>query len=101
MRQKVGIAIALVRGARALLLDEPMSGLDPFSAATFSRLVGELRDDGAAVLLTTHDLYRARNIGTRVGLMRSGHLVAEFECADLTHRQLEDAYLSLIGSGEH
>ena len=60
MRQKVGIAIALAKGAKALLLDEPTSGLDPKASNEFSDLLKQLSADGVAVLMATHDLFRAK-----------------------------------------
>jgi len=93
MRQKVGIAIALAKQAKALLLDEPTSGLDPLAANEFARLIEELRQQGMAVLMVTHDLFLAQQCGTRVGIMRRGQLVATLETAQTDHPSLERAYL--------
>lgn len=93
MRQKVGVAIALAKRAQALLLDEPTSGLDPKASNEFSELILGLARDGAAILMATHDLFRAKETGTRIGIMREGVLTAEYAAADLTHSQLERAYL--------
>ena len=93
MRQKVGIAIALAKQAKALLLDEPTSGLDPKAAAEFSQLLRNARDAGVAVLTTTHDLFHAKQTGTRIGIMREGRLVAELRSEDLSHADLEALYL--------
>jgi len=93
MRQKVGIAIALAKNAKALLLDEPTSGLDPKAAAEFSQLLRNARDAGVAVLTTTHDLFHAKQTGSRIGIMRQGRLVAELKSADLSHADLEALYL--------
>jgi ABC-2 type transport system ATP-binding protein len=93
MRQKVGIAIALAKRARALLLDEPTSGLDPKASNEFSALLDRLRRDGVAVLMATHDLFRAKETGTRVGIMRHGRLVSEMTTAELGHSDLERVYL--------
>ncbi len=93
MRQKVGIAIALAKNARALLLDEPTSGLDPKAAAEFSQLLRDARDRGVAVLTTTHDLFHAKQNGTRIGIMRAGSLVAELRSDELSHADLEALYL--------
>lgn len=60
MRQKVGIAIALAKEAKALLLDEPTSGLDPSASHEFSQLLRKLRERGVAILMATHDLFRAK-----------------------------------------
>jgi ABC-2 type transport system ATP-binding protein len=93
MRQKVGVAIALAKQARALLLDEPTSGLDPKASNEFSNLILDLARNGAAILMATHDLFRAKETGTRIGIMREGVLRAEFPAADISHTALEQAYL--------
>ncbi len=93
MRQKVGVAIALAKQARALLLDEPTSGLDPKASNEFSELILDLARNGAAILMATHDLFRAKETGTRIGIMREGVLRAEFAAADVSHGALEEAYL--------
>jgi ABC-2 type transport system ATP-binding protein len=93
MRQKVGIAIALAKNAKALLLDEPTSGLDPKAANEFSLLLARLSQDGVAVLMATHDLFRAKESGTRVGIMRQGRLVRTLETTEVGHADLERIYL--------
>lgn len=93
MRQKVGIAIALAKQARALLLDEPTSGLDPSASHEFSRLLGCLSERGVAVLMATHDLFRAREIATRIGIMRAGQICREFAPDELDAAGLEAIYL--------
>lgn len=93
MRQKVGIAIALAKDARALLLDEPTSGLDPKASNEFSALLALLRERGCAILMATHDLFRAKESATRVGIMRHGILKAELSTADIGHADLERIYL--------
>jgi ABC-2 type transport system ATP-binding protein len=94
MRQKVGIAIAVARGAKALLLDEPTSGLDPTASNEFSQLLARLRDDQVAILMATHDLFRAKEIGTRIGLMKHGRLVSELVPDTIGHADLERIYLT-------
>ncbi|MBT6175950.1 MAG: ABC transporter ATP-binding protein [Deltaproteobacteria bacterium] len=93
MRQKVGIAMAIARKAELLLLDEPTSGLDPKASNEFSELVCSLRDDGVAVLMATHDLFRSREIATRIGIMKQGELVSQFAAQDVSHNDLERIYL--------
>ena len=93
MRQKVGIAIAIAKEAGALLLDEPTSGLDPQASNEFSELLERLRDRGVAVLMATHDLFRAKESGTRVGIMRHGRLVSEMSTDEIGHADLERIYL--------
>lgn len=93
MRQKVGVAIALAKQARALLLDEPTSGLDPKASNEFSELLLQLKGEGAAILMATHDLFRAKETGTRIGIMRSGCLVQELSTDEVSHADLERIYL--------
>jgi ABC-2 type transport system ATP-binding protein len=89
----VGIAIAIARNARALLLDEPTSGLDPQASNEFSATLNDLRDDGVAILMATHDLFRAKETGTRIGIMKQGTMVDQFAAADIGHADLEQVYL--------
>jgi ABC-2 type transport system ATP-binding protein len=93
MRQKVGIAIAIAKKAGALLLDEPTSGLDPKASNEFSALLKRMSDQGVAVLMATHDLFRAKESGSRVGIMKHGRLVATMSTADIGHADLERLYL--------
>jgi ABC-2 type transport system ATP-binding protein len=93
MRQKVGIAIAIAKRAKALLLDEPTSGLDPKASNEFSELLKRMSDQGVAVLMTTHDLFRAKESGSRVGIMKHGRLVVTLSTSDIGHVDLERLYL--------
>ncbi|MEM7158142.1 MAG: ABC transporter ATP-binding protein [Myxococcota bacterium] len=93
MRQKVGLAIAYARRAAGLVLDEPLSGLDPAAASDFCAELGRIRDDGAAVLMTTHDLFRAKELGGTIGIMRAGRLVEQLDANEIDARELERVYL--------
>jgi ABC-2 type transport system ATP-binding protein len=75
MRQKVGLAIAMIKNAPNILLDEPTSGLDPKSAAELMQLLMKLRTQGKAILMCTHDIFRAKAVADRVGIMKEGRLV--------------------------
>lgn len=99
MRQKVGIAIALARDAKALLLDEPTSGLDPKASNEFSQLILAMAERGSAILMATHDLFRARETGTRIGIMRDGSLRKEFAASEIGHSDLEHEYLKTMQEG--
>lgn len=93
MRQKVGIAIALAKKATALILDEPTSGLDPKASHEFSRLLLELAGEGVASLMATHDLFRAKEVAERIGILRRGRLVSELRSREVGHAELEEIYL--------
>jgi ABC-2 type transport system ATP-binding protein len=97
MRQKVGIALAIIKEAKALLLDEPTSGLDPEASAEFHELLLRQRDRGAAILMATHDLFRAREVATTIGLMRSGRLRRRIDASTITANDLETLYLEEMG----
>ncbi len=102
MRQKVGIAMAMARKVQALLLDEPTSGLDPAASVEFSRIVRQLARSGVAVLMATHDLFRAAEIAARIGVMQAGELIWERSGSDVQSTELEHHYLHAIGyGGEH
>lgn len=93
MRQKVAVAFALAKNARALLLDEPTSGLDPQAANELCRLLRDLSAEGVAVLMATHDLFRAKEVGHRVGIMKRGRLLEVLETSELDHSEIEHLYL--------
>ena len=78
MRQKVAIALALLRDTPILLLDEPTSGLDPVAIDEFNTLVRRLADAGRTILMVTHDVYGACQVADRIGLLRGGQLVGSF-----------------------
>lgn len=100
MRQKLGIAIAVLKDTPAIVMDEPTSGLDPKSAREFLELLRGLRDQGKAILMTTHDIFRAKLIADRVGIMMRGRLVAVREKHDFVHQDLEQIYLNQMYEAE-
>jgi len=94
MLQKLGLAIALLKGAPNILLDEPTSGLDPKSGQEFLTLLIKMRDEGKSIFMSTHDIFRAKLIADRVGFMKKGRLVmlktrAELEGEDLTQLYIQ------------
>lgn len=93
MRQKVGLAVAYARSALAMLLDEPTSGLDPAAANDFATQLRAAGDRGIAVLMATHDLFNAKQVADRIGIMKHGKLVAEVTASDIGHPELEALYL--------
>ena len=99
MRQKVGLSIAYARGAGALLLDEPLSGLDPAAASDFCEELGRIRESGAAILMTTHDLFRAKELGGTIGIMRQGEMVETLQAKEVDGRDLERLYLHHMRAG--
>jgi ABC-2 type transport system ATP-binding protein len=96
MRQKLGIAVALVKRANNVLLDEPTSGLDPKAAADLMELLESLREEQCAVLISTHDIFRARDVADRIGIMKQGRLVAVRTRDELAGEDLQRIYLDYM-----
>jgi len=96
MRQKLGISIAIIKDAPGILLDEPTAGLDPKAAAEFLGILRELKDEGKAVLMATHDIFRAKEIADRVGIMKEGRLVMERTKEELKYEDLVRIYLNYM-----
>ncbi len=83
MRQRLGIAAALLRDPRLLMLDEPATGLDPAGMRDMRRLIRRLADQGMTVLLSSHLLAEVEELCNRVAIVRRGQIVYEGEIASL------------------
>ena len=77
MQQKLSICCALLPEPRAVLLDEPLVGLDPHAIKELREIMGELRARGCSVLVSTHMLDTVRQVWDRVLIMKSGKIAAE------------------------
>jgi ABC-2 type transport system ATP-binding protein len=85
LRQRVALARCLLHDPDILLLDEPTSGLDPQSARDLRQLIGRLRDDGKAILLSTHNLDEVERVADTVAVLRT-RLIAVDSPAALRQR---------------
>jgi ABC-2 type transport system ATP-binding protein len=83
MRQRLGIAAALLREPKLLLLDEPATGLDPGGMRDMRLLIRRLADEGITVLLSSHLLTEVEELCNRVAIVRSGSIVYEGAIAEL------------------
>lgn len=83
MRQRLGIAAALLRAPRLLLLDEPATGLDPAGMRDMRLLIHRLAEQGMTVLLSSHLLTEIEDVCNRVAIVRSGKIVYEGDIASL------------------
>ncbi len=92
MRQRLGIAAALLRSPRLLLLDEPTSGLDPAGARAVSLLLRELAGDGVAVLLSSHLIGEIETACDSFTLLRRGRVVWNGTAAQLRAQAPGSAY---------
>ncbi len=96
MRQKLGIAVAILKDAPNLILDEPTSGLDPKAGQEFLDLIIELRDKGKSIFISSHDIFRAKQIADRVGFMLQGKLVMMKTKKELKGEDLNKLYVDYM-----
>src|SRR5215510_6016441 len=85
-KQRVNLARALIHRPPVLLLDEPTLGLDIFGSQVVAEFITHLREEGKAVILTTHRLDEAERLCDRFGLLHKGRLVSEGTLAELQAR---------------
>jgi ABC-2 type transport system ATP-binding protein len=98
-RQKLGVAVTMVNGGPAILLDKPTSGLAPEAGAEFLELLRRLKRQGKATLMSTHDIFRSKEIADRVGIMKEGKLVMQCTREQLGHEDLRKLYLDYMEAG--
>jgi ABC-2 type transport system ATP-binding protein len=105
MKQKLAIACGLLHEPKALLLDEPLTGLDPVGIRRMKATIMQRAAGGTAVILSSHLLHLVEEICTRVLVMQRGRVVAFGTIAEIvagrpelqTQKSLEDVFLALIG----
>jgi ABC-2 type transport system ATP-binding protein len=89
-QRRLNICVALLKRPRILLLDEPTVGVDIDAREAIHRLLEDRKRDGAAILVSTHDLDQAESICDRVGFMRHGRIVLEGRPRDLLRQAFGD-----------
>src|ERR1700731_2048001 len=77
MKRRLNLAVSLVHKPKLILLDEPTAGVDPQSREEILKIIGGLRDEGNAILYTTHYMEEAERLCDRLGILSEGKLVAE------------------------
>nr|WP_237694833.1 ABC transporter ATP-binding protein [Streptomyces sp. SID5468] len=92
MRQRLGIAAALLRAPRLLVLDEPANGLDPAGVRDMRRLVRELAADGLTVLLSSHNMAEVEEVCDDVTVLSAGRVAYTGSLADLRSRAPDPAH---------
>lgn len=104
MKRKIGVCSALLHEPKVLVLDEPLAGLDPYSARQIKNLLRQLCGQGVAVFLSTHILEIAERVCDRVGILDHGQLIAVGTMPELRgmvesapDTTLEDLFLNLTG----
>lgn len=99
MAQMLGLTACLLSGRELLVLDEPMSGLDPSARRRLQDTLAEARDEGRTILFTTHLMQDAEALADRVLLLHDGRIVADTPPADLAAAHdgdLEAAFVALV-----
>ena len=106
MKRRMNLAVSLVHRPKLILLDEPTAGVDPQSREQILKIIGGLRDDGNAILYTTHYMEEAERLCDRLGILSEGKLVAEgtldallsgFGCAEIIELRGLPAGIDLAG----
>jgi len=92
----VGIAIALTKNASYILMDEPTSGLDPKASVEFAKMCKNLSANGVGVLMATHDIFNAVNIGSKIGIMKEGTLIHTADTQNISAEELQNLYIKTI-----
>ena len=108
MRQRLALAKAILHKPKVLFLDEPTSGLDPLTARGIHRLITGLRDNGATIFLTTHNMEEAVKLCDRVALLNKGVIVEQGAPMELCGRHnaiktvsdLEAVFIKMTGTLE-
>jgi ABC-2 type transport system ATP-binding protein len=96
MRQKLGLAIALLRDTPIIIMDEPTSGLDPKASRDFIDLVLNLKKTGKTMLISTHDIHRVKEIADHAGIMKRGKLVVEKRNDEFDTESLQRLYIECM-----
>jgi ABC-2 type transport system ATP-binding protein len=106
MKQKLAIACGLLHAPRALMLDEPLTGLDPLGIRRMKATITRRAAEGAAVILSSHLLHLVEEVCTRVLVLRHGVAVAQGSIPqiiagrpELSGRSLEDIFVALVSNG--
>jgi ABC-2 type transport system ATP-binding protein len=96
MRQKVSMAIVVMRDTPAVLLDEPTFGLDPKTTEDILEIIDSLRNRGKAILMASQDIFRIKEIADRIGIMKEGRKVMERMHEELEYEDLQALYLNYM-----
>jgi ABC-2 type transport system ATP-binding protein len=100
MKQRLGIARAIIHRPKILLLDEPASGLDPKARLDLRNLLRTLRDQGTTILISSHILTELEGFCTSIGIMEKGRMVRSGRIEDVTAAETLSRNLRIAWLGE-
>ncbi len=95
MKQRLGLAIALLHDPEILLLDEPTNGLDPMGIRDLRNLLRRLRDDGKTIILSSHILHEVERIVTQLGIIKDGRVVFQGSIDELKELRQQDVQVDI------
>ena len=95
MKQRLGIAMALINNPKLLILDEPTNGLDPLGIAELRELIKSFTDDGMTVIISSHILSEVDQVADKVGIIVNGRLAYEGD-NDKGSDHLENLFMDII-----
>ena len=94
MKQRLGIAMALINNPELLILDEPTNGLDPLGIQELRELIKKFSKKGITVIISSHILSEIKQIADKIGIVNNGHLIYEANNSD--EMDLEKLFLEMI-----
>ena len=100
LRQRVYLGIAIIHQPKLIFLDEPTTGLDPVSRLCVWRLLERLKQEGVSIFLTTHHLEEAEHLADRIGILKSGELIAHGSPRELIDKYYPGERLQFSASSE-
>jgi len=95
MKQRLGLAIALIHDPQLLILDEPTNGLDPTGIQEIREVILDLKKEGKTIILSSHLLSEIEKIATHIGVINSGKIVHEGDIQSLKNLQKENSTFSI------
>jgi ABC-2 type transport system ATP-binding protein len=99
-RQKVGLIQAFMSKPKALIMDEPSSGLDPLIQRELQKMMREAADEGCTVFLSSHTLSEVQRVADRVGILRHGHLITVEAVSTLRSKAMRRVELELNATAD-
>lgn len=97
MYQRLGMARALIKHARVLLLDEPTRSLDPAAAGRLLELIRKISATGVTIVHATHNLHEALSVSDRIAILEQGCISGLRRTASLSYEELKNYYLQAVG----
>lgn len=100
MKQRLGIAMALLGEPKLLFFDEPLNGLDPVGIRSFHKLVRTINKSGATILISSHMLRELESLATCYGFIHQGTMMEQISSAEIKTKcgDLEKYYFSLLSN---